>query len=113
MISTVDLLELTNSDRLLFIENMINLLYETSHLNEEVNCTEPSSSVRVPCRQVQSPTFPNEEIETVGSEKGQVQNSLSLDDADSVYRITQISKTCKCKTINQVSPWQLLVKMHL
>jgi hypothetical protein len=32
----------------LYIENIINLFYKTSYLNEEVNCTEPSPLVRIP-----------------------------------------------------------------
>ncbi len=30
-------------------ENSIYLFYKTSYLNEEVNCTEPSTSVSIPC----------------------------------------------------------------
>ncbi len=32
-----------------YIENFINLFNKTSYLNEEVNGTEPSSSVSIPC----------------------------------------------------------------
>jgi hypothetical protein len=41
---------LTSSlDQLLFyIENIINLFYKTSYLNEEVNSTEPSPLVSIP-----------------------------------------------------------------
>ncbi len=47
--STVDLLVLTGLDQLLFyIEGINYLCYQTSDLNEEVNCTEPSPSVSVP-----------------------------------------------------------------
>ncbi len=35
-----------------YIQNIINLCYKTSYLNEEVNCTEPSPSASVPYRQV-------------------------------------------------------------
>ncbi len=48
-ISTVDLLVLTSSDQLLLIQEKI-LFFKTSFLNEEVNRTELSPSVRVPCR---------------------------------------------------------------
>jgi hypothetical protein len=36
-----------------YIENMINIFNKTSYLNEEVNCSEPSPSVSVPCFDVQ------------------------------------------------------------
>jgi hypothetical protein len=45
-ISTIDLLVLTSSDQLRLI---LCIYYKTSNLNVEVNCTEPSPSVRVPC----------------------------------------------------------------
>jgi len=32
-----------------YIENIINLFYKTSYLNEEVNCIEPSPLVSIPC----------------------------------------------------------------
>jgi len=32
-----------------YIENIIYILNKTSYLNEEVNCTEPSTSVSIPC----------------------------------------------------------------
>ncbi len=32
-----------------YIENIINIFNKTSNLNEEVNCTEPSPSVSIPC----------------------------------------------------------------
>jgi hypothetical protein len=32
-----------------YIENIINLYYKTSYLNEGVNCTEPSPLVSIPC----------------------------------------------------------------
>jgi hypothetical protein len=49
MISTVDLLVLTSLDHLLFIVKLyFFLFYKTTYLNEEVNRTEPSPSVRVP-----------------------------------------------------------------
>jgi hypothetical protein len=48
-LSTVDLLVLTSSEKLLFILNLyFFLFYETSYLNKEVNRTEPCPSVRVP-----------------------------------------------------------------
>ncbi len=49
-LSTVDLLVLTSLDQLLFaVMIFFYLCYKTSYLNEEVNCTEPSPSVSVPC----------------------------------------------------------------
>jgi hypothetical protein len=42
MITTVNLLTLTIPDQLIF------LLYKTSYTEKEVNCTEPSISVRDP-----------------------------------------------------------------
>jgi hypothetical protein len=49
-ISTVNLLALTSSDQLLFILKIsFFLFYKTSYHKEEVNCLEPSSSVRVVC----------------------------------------------------------------
>ncbi len=49
-IRTIDLFVLTSSDQLPFIlkVNMC-LVCKTSNLKKEVNCTEPSASVRVPC----------------------------------------------------------------
>jgi len=48
-ISTVDLLALTRSDQpLLRLQIHFYILIKTSYLNEEVNCTEPSPSVRLP-----------------------------------------------------------------
>jgi len=44
--NTVDLLVLTSLDRLLFT---LKICYKTIYLNLEVNCTEPSPSVSVPC----------------------------------------------------------------
>jgi len=46
--SIVYLLLLTVLDLLLFILHKYLLSYKTSYLNEEVSCTEPSSSVSVP-----------------------------------------------------------------
>ncbi len=48
-ISTVDLLVLTSLDQLLWELKLNFPFYKTTYLNEEVNCTEPSPSVRVPC----------------------------------------------------------------
>jgi hypothetical protein len=49
-LNTVDLLVPTSLDKLLFvIETIIYLGCQTSYLNEEVNCTDPSPSVSVPC----------------------------------------------------------------
>jgi len=48
-ISTVGLHVLTSSDQLLLIPQKYFLFYKTSCLNEEINCTEPSPSVSVPC----------------------------------------------------------------
>ncbi len=46
---TVDLFVLTSLDQLIFgIENINYLLYKTSYLNEEVNCTEPSLQLEFP-----------------------------------------------------------------
>jgi hypothetical protein len=46
---TVNLLVLASLDQLVFIlKFLITFFYKTSYLNEEVNCTEPSPSVRVP-----------------------------------------------------------------
>jgi hypothetical protein len=47
-INTAVLLVLTSSDKLLFKRNYIFLFYKTTYSNEEVNCTEPHPSVRVP-----------------------------------------------------------------
>ncbi len=47
-ISTIDLLVLTNLDQLILVLNIFFLFYKTSYLNKEVNCTEPSTSERVP-----------------------------------------------------------------
>ncbi len=48
-LSAVDLLVLTSLDQLfIYIENIINLFYKTSYLNEEVNCTEPFPLVSIP-----------------------------------------------------------------
>jgi hypothetical protein len=48
MLSTVDLLVLTSLDQVHFILPTLCPFYKTSYLNEEVNCTEHSPSVRVP-----------------------------------------------------------------
>ncbi len=48
-ISTDDLLALTSLLQLLLILNYIFSFRKTTYLNEEVNCTEPSHSVSVPC----------------------------------------------------------------
>jgi hypothetical protein len=45
-LSTVNLLVLTSLDQLVFILKIF--FYNTSYLNEEVTCTEPSASVSVP-----------------------------------------------------------------
>ncbi len=48
-ISTVNLLVLISYDqRLLILKKVVFVFYKSSCLNEEVNCTEPSPSVRVP-----------------------------------------------------------------
>jgi hypothetical protein len=44
----VDFLVLTNMDLLIFILKILFTFLQTSYLNEEVNCTEPSPSVSVP-----------------------------------------------------------------
>ncbi len=45
----IDLFVLSTSNQLLFIEEIyFFLFYKTSYLNTEVNCTEPSPSVRIP-----------------------------------------------------------------
>jgi hypothetical protein len=48
-LSTVDLHLLTSIDQLHLILKILFTFYKTSYLNEEVNCTEPSPSVKVPC----------------------------------------------------------------
>jgi hypothetical protein len=48
-LSTVGLLVLTSLDQHYYIKNIIHLCCKTSYLNEEVNCTEPSNSIRVSC----------------------------------------------------------------
>jgi hypothetical protein len=50
-LSIVDLLPLTSLDPLLLKMQtlFIYFFYETSYLYEEVSCTEPSPSVRIPC----------------------------------------------------------------
>ncbi len=48
MLSTVDLLGVTGLDQLFCFENITYLFYITTYLNEEVNCTEPSTSVSIP-----------------------------------------------------------------
>ncbi len=49
-LSTVDLRVLASLNQLLFyIEIIIILFYKTSYLNEEINCTEPSPLVSIPC----------------------------------------------------------------
>jgi hypothetical protein len=47
-LSTVDLLVLTSLDQFFCIENIINLSYKTSYLNDVVNCAEPSPLVSIP-----------------------------------------------------------------
>jgi len=47
-VSTVDLLVLTNLDRLLFWWKYYLMCSKASYINEEVNCTEPFPSVSVP-----------------------------------------------------------------
>ncbi len=47
--STVDLLVLTSLDQFVSkLKILFFLFYKTSYLNEEVNCTEPSTSISVP-----------------------------------------------------------------
>jgi hypothetical protein len=48
----VDLLVLTSFVQLLSVLNILFLLHNTSCLNEQVNCTEPSRSVSVPWSKV-------------------------------------------------------------
>ncbi len=43
----VDLVQ-TSSDKLLFILKLYFFIFTKQYLNEEVNCTEPSPSVKVP-----------------------------------------------------------------
>jgi hypothetical protein len=50
MLSTVDLLVRISLDKLLFYKKNINHGFNTSYLNEEAKCTEPSPSVRLPCK---------------------------------------------------------------
>ncbi len=48
--STFDLLVLTSLDQLVLIMRiLLNFLYKTGYVNEEVICTEPSPSVSIPC----------------------------------------------------------------
>jgi hypothetical protein len=48
-LSTVDRLEPTSLEELLLIVKLLfSFCYNTSFLNEEVNCTEPSPSISVP-----------------------------------------------------------------
>ncbi len=49
-VSTIDLLVIPCLLELLL--NIANIFYKTSYLNQEVNCTEPSPSVRGPCKKV-------------------------------------------------------------
>jgi hypothetical protein len=52
-VSTVDLLELTSLDELLFIlKILLTFVTKTSCLNEEANCTRPSPFVSVPLERV-------------------------------------------------------------
>jgi hypothetical protein len=47
----IDLLVLTSSYLLLLVQKIFFLFScKTTYLNKEVNCTEPSPSVRVPCK---------------------------------------------------------------
>ncbi len=48
-LSTVDLLVLTSLDKLLLKLKTLFTSYKMSWINEEVNCTEPSPSVCIPC----------------------------------------------------------------
>jgi hypothetical protein len=50
---TVDLLVLTSFDHPILIMQTISTFF-TKYLNEEVNSTEPSPSVRVPCIHIES-----------------------------------------------------------
>ncbi len=52
MISTVDLLVSRCLDLLLFILKLYFVIYKTTYLNEEINCTEPYPPARVPCFQL-------------------------------------------------------------
>jgi hypothetical protein len=46
----VDLFVVTSLDQLLFVLKMLfALIYRTSYLHEEANCTEPSPPVGAPC----------------------------------------------------------------
>jgi hypothetical protein len=50
-LNTIDLLLLTSLDQLIFmLKILFQFFYKTSYLNEEVNCTEPSPSVSIPCK---------------------------------------------------------------
>jgi hypothetical protein len=50
LLYTVDLLVLTSLDQLIFkLIILISFLFKASYLNEEVNCTEPSPYVSIPC----------------------------------------------------------------
>ncbi len=52
-ISTVDLLVITSSDYLILLQTCFFLYCKTSCLSEEVNCTELSPYVRIPCSRYQ------------------------------------------------------------
>ncbi len=52
-ISTVDLLVLTSSDHLILFQKYFFLYCKTSCINEEVNCTELSPWVIIPCSRYQ------------------------------------------------------------
>jgi hypothetical protein len=47
--STINLLVLTSSDHVPLLQIFVFLFYNVTYLREEVNSTEPSTSVSVPC----------------------------------------------------------------
>ncbi len=55
---TVDLLVLTSLDQLLLVYKIL-FSFLQNKLNEEVNCTEPPSSVSVPWQNLYKKNFPN------------------------------------------------------
>jgi hypothetical protein len=63
-LGTVDLLVPTRSDELVFVLKLYLSFFTTTYLNEEVNCTKPFPSVRVPCSNLQE--IVSEKLEVSG-----------------------------------------------
>ncbi len=51
---------------------MFYLSYKTSYLNEEVNCTEPSLSVRLPCSTINMIKIVNDDFGGINYDHGSV-----------------------------------------